>query len=221
MSLVWESVSLGMRYGLPRQSADWLAMTETNVFSDGRGSDKMVGVFYGAQCAPLRGVYFFDLREVFFWLLICWTTSERPPISGFLFRLERELESAGPAKLFDRFGGVFPGKTWGKHLLQRPPTGAKFRQLRLFPYHLKSAGSDTVPVRVRSAAPRRKNAAAFRFRGFRKSRENSIFAASFLLLPAEARFGGVPFFIRGLAFFFGNLRSKSAVLPDATAGDFS
>ena len=86
-------------------------------------------------------------------MLICLATSERPPISDFLFRVGRELESVGPAKLFDRFGGIFPGKTWGKHLLQRPPTGARFRQLRLFPYHLKSAGSDTVPVRVRSAAP--------------------------------------------------------------------
>ena len=101
-----------------------------------------------------------------------------------------------PSKAFWPFWGIFPGKSWGKHLLQRPPTGFKFRQLRLFPYHLKSAGSDTVPVRVRSAAPRRKDAAAFRFRGFRKSRENSIFAASFLLLPTRpTSLGsrGVPF----------------------------
>lgn len=42
------------------------APLQSGCISDGRGSDKMVGVFYGAQCAPLRGVYFFDLRGVFF-----------------------------------------------------------------------------------------------------------------------------------------------------------
>ena len=41
-------------------------------------------------------------------------------------------------------------------------------------------------------APRRKKAAPFRFRGFRKSRENCLSAASFLLFPIEARFDGVP-----------------------------
>ena len=125
-------------------------------------------------------------------MLICLATSERPPISDFLFRVGRELESVGPAKLFDRFGGIFPGKTWGKHLLQRPPTGARFRQLRLFPYHLKSLAPKSVRVRVPPAAPRRKKPAPFRFRGFRKSRENCISAGSFLLLPIEARFDGVP-----------------------------
>ena len=157
-------------------------------------------------------------------MLICWTTSNRPPISDFLFRGGSGLESVGPAKLFDRFGGIFPGKTWGKHLLQRPPTGAKFRQLRLFPYHLKSAGSDTVPVRVRSAAPRRRSLRTAQKTRFRKSRVFFDCAPGLLLLPTRpALLGsrGVPFFIKGLAFFFGNLRSKSAVFPDATAGDFS
>ena len=65
-----------------------------------------------------------------------------------------------PSKAFWPFWGIFPGKSWGKHLLQRPPPGAKFRQLRLFPYHLKSLGSNTVPVRVRSAAPKRKSCRA-------------------------------------------------------------
>ena len=65
-----------------------------------------------------------------------------------------------PSKAFWPFWGIFPGKSWGKHLLQRPPTGFKFRQLRLFPYHLKSLGSNTVPVRVRSAAPKRKSCRA-------------------------------------------------------------
>ena len=117
------------------------------------------------MCAATRGIFFRPPGSLF-WLLICLATSERPPISGLLFRVGRGLESVGTAKLFCRFGGIFPGKTWGKHLLQRPPTGARFRQLRLFPYHLKSAGVKSVPVRVRSAAPRRKNAAPFRFRRF-------------------------------------------------------
>ena len=117
-------------------------------------------------------------------MLICLATSERPPISDFLFRVGRELESVGPAKLFDRFGGIFPGKTWGKHLLQRPPTGAKFRQLRLFPYHLKSAGSDTVPVRVRSAAPRRRSLRTAQKTRFRKSRVFFDCAPGLLLLSA-------------------------------------
>ena len=53
---------------------------------------------------------------------------------------------------------------------------------------LKLFGKDT----VRTPAPRRKKPAAFRFRGFRKSRESSISAGSFLLLPIEARFDGGP-----------------------------
>lgn len=124
----------------------------------------MVGVLYGALlCAATRGIIFRPPGSLFR-LLIGLATSKRPPISDFLFRGGRGLESVGPAKLFDRFEGIFPGKSWGKHLLQRPPTGAKFRQLRLFPYHLKSAGSDTVPVRLRLAAPGWKDAAPFRFR---------------------------------------------------------
>ena len=167
------------------------------MFSDGRGSDKLVGVLYGALlCAATRGIIFRPPGSLFR-LLIGLATSKRPPISDFLFRGGRGLESVGPAKLFDRFEGIFPGKSWGKHLLQRPPPGAKFRQLRLFPYHLKFAGVTSVPVRLRLAAPRRKHVAPFRFRGFGKSRENSIFAASFLLLPTRpAPLGsrGVPFF---------------------------
>ena len=112
-------------------------------------------------------------------------TSKRPPISDFAFRRGRRPATVGTAKLFDRFEGIFAGKTWVFHLLQRPPTGVKFRLLRLLPYHLKSAGVTSVPVRLRLAAPRRKKPAAFRFRGFRKSRENSISAASFLLFPTR------------------------------------
>ena len=47
-------------------------------------------------------------------------------------------------------------------------------------------------VRLPSAPPRRKKPAPFRFRGFRKSRESSISAGSFLLFPIEARFDGAP-----------------------------
>ena len=46
---------------------------------------------------------------------------------------------------------------------------------------LKSLAGNSVPVRVGPPAPRQKNAAPFRFRGFRKCRENSISAASFFL----------------------------------------
>ena len=57
---------------------------------------------------------------------------------------------------------------------------------------LKSLAPKSVRVRVPPAAPHRKKPAPFRFRGFRKSRENCISACSFLLLPIEARFDGVP-----------------------------
>ena len=154
-----------MGNGLPRQSADWLAMTETNVFPTAEDLTRWWVFIWRTMCAATRGIIFRPPGSLF-WLLICLATSERPPISDFLFRWGRGLESVGPAKLFDRFRGIFPGKTWGKHLLQRPPTGAKFRQLRLFPYHLKSAGVTSVPVQLRLAAPRRKHAAPFPFRGF-------------------------------------------------------
>ena len=44
----------------------------------------------------------------------------------------------------------------------------------------------------RSYYARRKKPAPFRFRGFRKSRESSISAGSFLLFPIEAHFDGAP-----------------------------
>ena len=161
------------------------------------------------MCAATRGIFFRPPGSLF-WLLICLATSERPPISDFLFRWGRRLESVGPAKLFGRFGGIFPGKTWGKHLLQRPPTGAKFRQLRLFPYHLKSAGSDTVPVRVRLAAPRRRSLRTAQKTRFRKSRVFFDCAPGLLLLPTRpALLGsrGVPLFYQG----FGDFLWKSEV----------
>ncbi len=45
-------------------------------------------------------------------------------------------------------------------------------------------------VRVPQGSPRRKKPAPFRFRGLRRSRENSTSADSFLLLPIEPRFDG-------------------------------
>lgn len=53
-----------------------------------------------------------------------------------------------------------------------------------------SQGEGLCSYKSCSAPPRRKKPAAFRFRGFRKSRESSISAGSFLLLPIEARFDG-------------------------------
>lgn len=47
-------------------------------------------------------------------------------------------------------------------------------------------------VRLSLCVPRRKKPAAFRFRGLRKSRESCISAVSFLLLPIEPHFDGVP-----------------------------
>lgn len=47
-------------------------------------------------------------------------------------------------------------------------------------------------VRVPQGSPRRKKPAPFRFRGLRRSRENSTSADSFLLLPIEPRFDGDP-----------------------------
>ena len=173
------------------------------------------------MCAATRGIFFRPPGSLF-WLLICLATSERPPISGLLFRVGRGLESVGTAKLFCRFGGIFPGKTWGKHLLQRPPTGAKFRQLRLFPYHLKSAGVKSIPVRVRSAAPRRKKAAPFRFRGLRKSRENSISAESFFLSESDPLALGSDSVGRGGSYRSSQAPSSCEALnPDAESSVFA